>query len=190
MRTSTFLHSAYFLFPVRGFTCSTSRKSILFVAPCKFKPAFFNLRAKPDRLVVFCYGDSERSVRDEQSIGVEDSNVTLVEENVERNRWNVELGTPSVGFQLLPKLSLSDKAFLLLTFIALTVNLSRSLNLNNWVFDICCVLCEFLWVLVVIHCALKNAPDHLTHYISLSFENYWWTCASFSFPLLLIMSSS
>uniref|UniRef100_A0A0A0LB93 Uncharacterized protein n=1 Tax=Cucumis sativus TaxID=3659 RepID=A0A0A0LB93_CUCSA len=120
MRTSTFLHSANFLFPIRGFICSTSKKPILFVAPCKFKPIFFNFQPKSDRLVVFCYRDSDKSVGYEQSMGVEDSNVTLVEENVERNQWNVELATPSVGFQLLPKLSLSNKAFLILTFIALT----------------------------------------------------------------------
>lgn len=124
MRTSTFLHSANFLFPIRGFICSTSKKPILFVAPCKFKPIFFNFQPKSDRLVVFCYRDSDKSVGYEQSMGVEDSNVTLVEENVERNQWNVELATPSVGFQLLPKLSLSNKAFLILTFIALTTSVA------------------------------------------------------------------
>lgn len=170
MRSATFLHSPSFLLPVHGFSSSTSNNAILFVAQCKFKPTFFNLRAKPDRLLVFCYRDSEKSARDEQSVGVEDSNGVLIEENVEQNQWNVEVGSPSVGFRPLPKLSLSNKAFLLLTFIALTVSLSISSNLNNWIFDTCCVLCEFLWILVVIHCALKNAADYITH---LYFFEFW-----------------
>lgn len=124
MRSATFLHSPSFLLPVHGFSSSTSNNAILFVAQCKFKPTFFNLRAKPDRLLVFCYRDSEKSARDEQSVGVEDSNGVLIEENVEQNQWNVEVGSPSVGFRPLPKLSLSNKAFLLLTFIALTTSVA------------------------------------------------------------------
>ncbi|XP_023553629.1 uncharacterized protein LOC111811121 [Cucurbita pepo subsp. pepo] len=118
MRSATFLRCPYFLLPVHGFSSSTSKNSI------KFKPTFFNSRAKPARLVVFCCRDSEKSVRNEQSVGIDDSNRALMEKNIERMQWNVEVGSPSVRFQPLAKLSLNDKASLLLTFIALTASVA------------------------------------------------------------------
>ncbi|KAG6606380.1 hypothetical protein SDJN02_03123 [Cucurbita argyrosperma subsp. argyrosperma] len=126
MRSATFLktHCPCVSLPLHGFSSSPTKNSIVSVTPSKFEPFLFNLRAKPARFLVLCYRDSEKSALEQQSVGVEDSNGALTVENTEQNQWSVEVGSPSFGFWPLAKLSLSDKAFLLFTFVALTTSVA------------------------------------------------------------------
>lgn len=150
MRSATFLktHCPYVSPPLHGFSFSATKNSFVSVTPCKFEPFLFNLQAKPARFLVLCYRDSEKSALEQQSVGVEDSNGALTVENTEQNQWSVEVGSPSFGFWPLAKLSLSDKAFLLFTFIALTVNLTIASNFKHL---LCAVwVSPNLWLLLTV----------------------------------------
>ncbi|KAK7859370.1 hypothetical protein CFP56_006894, partial [Quercus suber] len=99
-------------------------------------PTILSLKSshsKPSRLVVLCASraakpsnaELENNRLDEEVLSEE----TIVEDENSQSQWNVEVGNPIVPANVV-KLSLSDQAFLLLAFIACTVQSFQFFSVN------------------------------------------------------------